>query len=45
MLDDWTALREEMAEHLTKSKSPQDDDDLIIDVDVDEEFQHLLRWK
>ena len=38
MLDDWTALKEEMAEHLTKS-SPQDDDDLIIDDVVDEEFQ------
>lgn len=39
MLDDWTALKEEMAQHLTKSKSPQDDDGLIINDVVDEEFQ------
>ena len=34
MLDDWTALKEEMAEHLTKSG-----DGLIIDDVVGEEFQ------
>ena len=35
MLDDWTALKEEMAEHLTITKSSGD---LIIDDVVDEEF-------